>query len=322
MADIIDILESITSNVSGLEATTRALNDFKDAKKAALKAGDAKSLLQLENLEKATKKYLRAKEKQLKLEQELQETHKKGQRVSQKLRSQLKKNMSELALQERTLTQAKRQATRAQEEQTAAIIANNAAMMDAWKSTTLLGRAYGGLTSGFAKVAGGITAGSLAMKAWNRHVEGAEIRQKILIQQFRGFKDSTTGVGESLNEARLKSEEMSNALINTRAVAIRMGVDVSQVNDAMVDFARIAGTDNPEALGRLTSATITVARSMGLSMPEAVDFVRSRMDKFGGTAASAVVALQNIRTETEHVNLMFGRTVVRADDICVGYFTR
>lgn len=315
MADIIDILESITSNVSGLEATTRAINDFKKAKEEALKAGDAKALLQLENLEKSTKKYLRAKEKQLELEEELQKVHKEDAKVSQKLRNELKKNMSELARQERILTHAKQEAVDAQEKQTAAIIANNEAMMDAWKQTTLLGKAYSGLTSGFAKVAGGITAGSLALKAWNRYTEGAEIRQNILIQQFRGFTDATTGAAESMVGAGLKAEQMSNALIKARSTAIRMGVDVGVVNEAMVDFARIAGTDNPEALGNLTAATVTVARTMGITMPEAVDFVRTRMDKFGGTAASAVVALHNIRTETENVNHIFGRTVVRADDI-------
>ena len=244
MADLIDILESITSNVSGLEATTRALNDLKTAKDQALRAGDAKALLQLENLEKQTKKYIRTKEKQLVLEEELQDIHKKGGEISQKLRNELKKNMGELARSELILTRAKQAAVDVQTRQTAAIIANNAAMMDAWKSTTLLGKAYSGLTSTFAKVAGGLTAGSLALKAWNRFTEGAEIRQEIMIQQFRGFKDATTGAGEGLKVAGLKAEAMSNALIKARVTAIKMGVDVGQVNGVMVEFARIAGTDN------------------------------------------------------------------------------
>jgi hypothetical protein len=322
MADITDILQSLTQNVSGLEGMNKALSEFNVLKKEALASGDAKAILQIENLTKAVLKLRAATKEQTELEAEYIEVQKEAiknkeddGKATEKITQKLKKNSAELARTEQVLTKATEGTTEAHKKSTAAMIANHEAMMDVWKSSTKLGKTYSALTSVLAKVTGGITAAVLAGKAWDSFVEGANLRQEMLIQQFQGFKDATTGTAESFSEAGLRAEAMANALRKVEADAIRMGVSVDGARGVMLDFSRIAGTTSPEDLQKLSSATITVARTMGMDLSEAVDFVRIRMDKFGGTGAGAVVALQNIREETESVNKMFGRTVVRADDV-------
>ena len=322
MADITDILQSITQSVSGLEGVNRALDEFNKLKKDALRAGDGKAILELEKLEKASKKYIRSQEELVKLQDEIQESYKKTGEASQEQLSKLKKLTAESVHSERIIMEVKKRAVRQVNEQTRAVKEYNEAVRDSYKQNTLLGKGLSILGSGFTKVTGAIVGGSLAFQAWQRYSEAASLRQEILIQRFQGFSEVThTATGETKGyvgaaiDAIAANSKFSSALKDVQSAAILVGQDAGSATQLMAEFSRVSGSKAPKDLARLSKATLTVATSMGLTLPDAMDYVKVRMDKFGGTAASAIVSLNNIKIEAEQVNKMFGRTVVRADDV-------
>jgi len=303
----------------------KALEDFSNAKTDALKAGDYNAVRQITELEKVTRKLAEAKLKEASATETLLKLRAKSGKLTKdeiKLYTEAESVIFDLVDAQDELKNKQVDLATARKKARSALLASSRALKENLKDTTALGKAYSVMGSGLSKVTAGLTVGGLAMKAWNRFTEGAEIRQQIMIQNFRGFADGAKVAGESVGEmakrytdAISKNDDMAKALITARSAAIKMGVPVEQMNETMVQFARITGSDNPAALGKLSAAAATVSRTLGISMPEAVDFVQQRMDKFGGTAASAIIGLNNIRTATEDVNKMFGRTMVRGDDV-------
>ena len=190
-----------------------------------------------------------------------------------------------------------------------------------FKTNTLLGKTFNLLGNEVTSFGGKLGLVALGLKAWNRHVQAADIQQNIMIQTFKGLEQRTVSSEKSFSRLRnavdfsVKITAMSDALAESKAVAKAMGVDVEVVGDSFLKFSRIVGTDNPKALQTLTSSAVAVSRSLGISVPEAVDFVSLRMDKFGGSAASAIASLNNMREEAERINKSFGRTVIRGDDV-------
>jgi len=229
--------------------------------------------------------------------------------------------------------------------------------IETWKNTSLMGKAYGGLTSTLGKVAGGLTAGALAGKALSRVRDAALLQQKIELNQF-GVLGSTLkqsesdadglqgslgrlggavgSAGDKIGESSGATEGLGATMIGTagsalhmakktadlsveiaqaRGAAILLGQDVESVTGIMADFARITGSDNPKALGLLTQGALSVATSLKITTAEAVDYVSLRMEKFGGTAAGAMIEMQSLRDSVGALNHDFGRVVIKGDDM-------
>lgn len=345
--------------IAGLKGSVESLNDvlseMGELSKKALEINDAKALAGIKNLKKSTEELAAAEKRRNALMSQAAKLQKDQKNIENELKFSRNKNNHELIKQLDEITK-KREETfegirkeqelheeasekiitardkliRKHDEEKAKLLEIEEAMREHFREHTLLGKSFGLLTSGVAKFAGGLTFGTLAVKAWDNHLKAAELRQNILIQNFRGFNDEvskTTGtIGvlseglnvlglESMGHALAATDKFSDAIAHAEGTAIRMGVPVEAVSDAMLKFSRVAGTSNPEALRSLTEGALAVSRTLGIDTASAVEFVQTRMDKFGGSSASALAALNLVREESEQINKTFGRTVVRGDDI-------
>jgi len=315
VADVKDTLDSLASKTASIDDLGRSLKDLEAASNAAMAAGDTKLLLNIIALQKHTEILASTEEKRLAQQQKMQESQKKGIALTEIEIKEIEDNAEAGKKAAAVLESAQKAAIAANEARIKSELELKQAALENFRTNTLTGKAYTALTGQVSKFIGGITVGGLAMKAWQTHVEAAEVRQNILIQSFQGLSTSAGGATDGFIDVGKQAAQMSVAIAGANATAIRMGVDTAVVGDTMTHFARIVGSRNPEALKKLTEGAITVSRALGVTVPEAVEFVQTRMDKFGGTAASALSALNNLRTGAENTNKAFGRTVVRGDDV-------
>ena len=318
MADTtIDQISKLSSSSDDLK---KKLDQISKAKTNALKQNDTTLLTSLMKVEKQYQKLLTVTEQYGK---EVENIHKKGVKASTEEMEQLAKAADAHA--EATDNIKKMGAAQANAYKNAKqqVQEYNANLLKSWQNHSKVGQAVGLLSSSVVQLAGGLTLLRVAGKAWTAQVEAAELRQNMLIQSNRLLDQTSPGrVGGIFDRgvAVLKDtfgelEKYSAALQGAKSVAERMGVSTDVASDTMLRFQKITGVNTPEALGKLTSGTIAVSRAMGITVPEAVDFVSTRMEKFGGSAAGAIISLEKLRRESSSFNNMIGRTVVRSDDL-------
>ena len=327
--DIGATLECLAGNAKGIEQLAKSLEKLADAKKDAFSAGDVSSLLAYSKVEKSIKKLMTTTEQYTKAQEDLQTAQKEGRTLTE---DELE-NLEKISTEHKTATKVVEGYAKAQvashESQREEMDKTRAKATEYWKTNTLMGKSFTAMTGGLAQMTAGLTVAGLAYKMFARHAQAAELRQNILIQSYQGFDKTIVGAQPGLAGyskhllgldsigVRVAADTLkfSDVMAHTEATANRMGVSTEYVTDSMQKFSRITGVTTPEVLGKLTEGAITVSRAMGITVPEAVDFVSLRMDKFGGSAAGAIVSLNQIRLDTEKVNTMFGRTVIRADDV-------
>lgn len=179
-----------------------------------------------------------------------------------------------------------------------------------WEQNTKLGAVYRASTSTLAKFTAGVTAGSLAMKAFGKFTDAARMKQELMIKSFRGMDSS-----ENLMDTASSVLELEGALRHASAAAIRFNFDTDQANETMVRFQKIAGTENPQALGAMTEATMAAARVNGVDLNTAMQFVQDRIDKYNGSVSSAIMAMDELNEEAGRINNTFNDTRIRADDV-------
>lgn len=338
MADISEILESLggSKQISEITAQLEQL----ERTKARLKAsGDIGSFTQVVKLQKATRQLIKIQEEQLHLQEELKEVKEDDAEAQERLISAIKKNQEAHRRAKGVIVSAMQEQQKAVKQAERAVVEYNERAIEAFDRSRT-GRVFNAMTGSVAKFTGAITVAGLAMKAFSRYAEASNVRTEIMIRSFQGLEYSTADADSAMKDLQDTSKgafstlvsavptmvktfgkaapetlTFHDALLKTRLTAIRMGVDVNEANRAMIEFSRIAGTRNPEALATLSSGAIAVSRAMNLDVAEAIDFVALRMEKFGGTSASAISALDDMRRETEKINKAFGRTVVKGDDI-------
>jgi hypothetical protein len=203
------------------------------------------------------------------------------------------------------------------------IVAYQEATMKAFKTNTLLGRGFSLLESPLMRFAGGLTAGSLALKALGKFQDAARLRNELMVKSFQGLDTS------SFWGAIKETKRLDDALSGVQATAARFGVDTAEAGRLMSSYADVAGTKNPEALAKWSKATIMVAKSMNIDQAQAVEFVSNRIQKYGGTVDSALMELNELRVDTEKSNKAFTEqtrkisgvnkelevTVLKADDL-------
>lgn len=120
---------------------------------------------------------------------------------------------------------------------------------------------------------------------------------------------------KGLTDTMMGAYRLSATLADTKAAVVALGGDASQVAGIMSEFSEIAGTRNPAALSLLTKSAVAAAKSMGITTAEAVEFAATRVEKFGGSAASATAHLFEIREEVLDINEAFGKQIIRAGDL-------
>lgn len=294
-------VSKLTTSLSKLDATRRRML-----------VTDRRTLVDLEKHRIATKALILATAERVKKEEELAASVEKGQEVSE----------SELKSLERLIDVEKKQKDKLSEMRDAQE-KYRATAAETYRTHSIWGKMLSGLESGVSKLASQLTVGSLATRSFNRYLDAAKLRGEILIKSFQGLDDMKFG------DAASDVLNFDRALSKAQDTAAYFGVDVGEASKLMDQYSRIAGSQNPEALAKLSSATIAVSKSMNLSLGEAVEFVSNRMDKFGGTAESALLELNSLRAQTEKANKAFtdtahkqkvlskdlGMTVLKADDL-------
>ena len=268
----------------------------------------AKDIININNLNKAIKENIQVTKQYAKIKAELEKKVNSGNEATEKEIENCEKWAKVERKSAAIVKDAHNQVTDAIDRKQKSQDKTYAAALENFRTNTLLGKSYGVLTSRVTDLAAKFGFLGLAGMALTRHIKAANVQQNILIQSYRGL---STGVVDFTKN----SVALSAAMAHSEAVAQKMGVSTEHVTEAYTKFARIVGTSSPEVLGTLSEGAITVSKSLGISVPEAIDFVSTRMDKFGGSAASAIASLNNIREETKRVNDAFGRTVVRGDDV-------
>lgn len=327
--DISSTLETIASQSTQVDQLTKSLNELSAAKNKALKAGDVSALVNLNKMEKSIKKLIATSEQYAQAQEQVQAAQKEGRELTEEELENLDKLNKEYKNSAKVVQDYQKAQVQAHEATRESMEKAKAKAYEYWKTHNLLGQGVSFLTGELMQLAGKLTLTGLAWKALTRHAQAAELRQNILIQSYRGFGKEVEGQKAGLDAQGKKLEDTSDgffdvaksaskyseAMAKAESTAHMMGVSTDAVSESMQKFSRITGSQSPEELGKLTEGAITVSRALGISVPEAVDFVSTRMDKFGGSAASAIVSLNQIRTETENTNKAFGRTVIRGDDV-------
>ena len=319
MASNEDALASLMKNAgkdaAGIKELTKSMKELNNAKKVFMAAGDPKGLLAVRNMSKDIAELISTTEDYIKVSKLIKKAKEEGRDLDEdeiKTAAKISKAHEQAAKVTIAAQKTVIDSTERMKSQQARMEAD---LLKNFRTNTLLGKSFGMLSSGVAGFAVKLGFLSLATKALNRHMKSAEIQQNILIQNFRGLSKDTTVLGSKTLGFTASALKMSEALASTEATAQRMGVSTEYVSESFTKFARIAGTDSPKVLKTLSEGAITVSRSLGITVPEAVDFVSTRMDKFGGSAASAIASLNNMRVEAERINKSFGRTVIRGDDV-------
>lgn len=314
MDGIAKLLADIASAVNAGKDLDKVIDDIGKSQSEAFKSDNpvkyyqtlTKLKAELGEVKKAEKEYAKVHKEAAKQLQENNKISEETQKKLERLEAVQKKASS-------TLVTSLKNQTRALNDKVAAQLRSKEIAKEHWRQNTLMGRSYSALTGSLGKLTAGLTASTMAYKALNNWTEAARLKQDLLIKSFRSF-DGTRSYD---NYSKVASSVMDTdeALRSARASAIRFGQDVNAVGGYMTKFQKIAGTDNVKALGALTEATMAAARMNGIEMADAMQFVQNRIDKFGGSASSAILAMGNMRDVADKVNDAFGDTIIRADDV-------
>lgn len=312
MADSISkILADIASSIKEGGNLNNVLDDLAKKQKEAFDTAGAQELeIQLKKLEKQVKatdkaqedynealkeaeelkkKDIKAYEKQLKIVDRLGKVYKKTKAI-------VKKSLEEEA--------------KLQNDARQALIEKNEIIKEHWKQNTRMGAAYKAVSGPLAKVTAGFLAGTMAMKAFNKWLDAGRLKQDLMIKSYRDMETN-----EPWTDTASKILDTEKALRTASANAILFGQDVNQVSGYLLQFQKMTGKDNPQALEKMYSATAGVARVIGVDMSVAMAHVKDRIDKFGGSTSSAIMSMMALKERAADINNAFGDTVIRVDDV-------
>lgn len=306
MADISSILTDLLKTINTAEGAKKALEDINNVKLSVNM--DIKEIENINRLKKAVNNLAKAQEELTKLEIDKKKEIEETGEISKATYEQMLKTNKVIITNSQIVVGAKKQESKIIEETTRRYEEQRQAIIENWKQNTIQGKVFGAVTGKVAKFTAGITAGAMAMRLLNRVSEAANTRNQIMIS---GFKD----LDDSFGDAITSIWDYEAATRSAQATAIELGMANENTADMMVKYNRIIGTDNPKALGALTEATLAMAKVMNITGAEAMAYVQTRMDNFGGSAANALQHLDELRNTTVSYNKALGGTKVRADDV-------
>ena len=158
MADIADILASITT---GAEVAAKSLENLSEAKTEALKAGDYKLMMQVERLEKLTRKLTKAQEEEKEARETIIALQTKGVKLTAEENKQLAESMGvlkDLTDSQEALKGVQKQLIEQRKKATNTLIAQKKALVENWKAGTKTGKVFSVMTGGLAKLTAQVTA--------------------------------------------------------------------------------------------------------------------------------------------------------------------
>lgn len=311
MADEIKtILGDIAKASTDVGKLNDSLNKLAKTTEHLKKVGNVKQFLEVDKLRFATQKLIEVKKKHAEIEEKLAKGLQDGKEATAESRREYERSAKSVKNASKVIEQANASAIESYRKVETGVKELEEKQLEYFKTQTLFGEALGVLTSSFTKFAAGATLGAMALKALGSFTDAARMRGDLMIKSFSGMDKSV-----SLISARDEVVKFQKSLVETEAYAKYMGARVEDVQPTMMKFARITGSTNPDALKKLTQASISVARTLDIDVSEATEYVSLRMQKFGGSAASALLSLHEMRKGVEETNQAFGRTVLRGDDV-------
>lgn len=150
------------------------------------------------------------------------------------------------------------------------------------------------------------------------NVSSISLTGKPVAENYKKVTDSleqASSISKKFFNDSKRVTSYASALSEARVTAALFGQDVEEAGRIMTRFARIAGTQSPKKLQSLTQTTLALSRSMNLDLDDSIEFVTTRMEKFGGSSVSGLEALHDLHSETVKINNIFGRTVLRTDEL-------
>jgi Mn-dependent DtxR family transcriptional regulator len=306
MADIKDVLTDVLKTMDSVDGLKKSLEDLGKLK---VDAGvDLKSIRNVEKLQTAVKSLAKAREALAKAEQEEMEIRKAGNELSEEQKEKYDEAEAAVKKYEKAVVNSAISQKNAIDSLTKKAEEEKELIMERFKQNTILGKSYNLLTGKVAQFAAGITAGTLALKAIGRFTDAARLRNDMMIASYRKLDDS-------FSEALSGTLDYEAAMRKAETAAISMGMANENVSDIMIRYQRVVGNATPEALGALTEATLAMAKVMGITGAQAIDYVQARMDNFGGTAADALSSLDEMREGMVKLNNGLFNVNIRGDDV-------
>ena len=306
MSDISKILTDLLKATDAAKGAKQALNDMNNVKLSV--DMDIKEIENINKLKKAISSLSKAQEELIELEKQKRTEIEATGNLSKETAEKMIKTNKIIETSSRVVLDTKRQEAKAIEENTRRYEEQRQAIVENWKQNTVQGKVFSAVTGKVAQFTAGITAGAMALRLLNRVSEAADTRNKIMIASFGELKDG-------FSEAVTSIWSYEAATRSAQATAIELGMANENVSEMMIRYNRIVGTDNPKALGALTEATLAMAKVMNISGSEAMSYVQTKMDQFGGSASSALQELDDLREATVKYNKTLIGTRTRSDDV-------
>jgi len=317
-SDIKALLVDVVNAVKDSEKLEAALTKVAKAKAEIAKTGSFADFKDAEKLERATKKLAEAKKVLAANEDLLNKKREEGIAISEEEWRINTALTNDTVRSEARLVQAARAVEEQEQKVTTALKLKNDQIRQNFLNNNALGKTYSALTGTLAKVTAGLTVGGLAWKATTRFMDTARLRTDLIIQSYRGLdpaSDSISSLGRNLQKVAVDTYNLDKAVTGARVSAAMLGMDAGIVNEQFLTFSKIIGSKNPEDLRRLTESSLVMARALNISVGEATEFVTTRMQKYGGSAESAMLALRDMRDASDELNTTFGRTIIRGEDL-------
>jgi hypothetical protein len=309
MADIQDILTDILRAGDSIDGLKKSLSDLAKMKASIpLEGINIKSIRNIEKLQTAVDSLTRAKEDLAEAEKAEAEARKAGGKALEEAKKRTEEITAAAIKQEKQLAEIALAEKARHDEAQKRALEQKEDIINRFKQNTLLGKSYSALTGPIAKFAAGLTAGTLALKAIGRFTDAAKLRNDMMIASYRKLDDT-------LGDALSGTLSYESAMRQAESAAIRYGMANENVADMMIRYQRVVGESTPEALGALTEATLAMAKVMGITGAQAIDYVQARMDNFGGTAADALKSLDELREGTVKYNTTLQGVRIRGDDV-------
>ena len=313
MVDIKKSKADISENeVENLEALYKTRDKLEKAELEAIKKKDGKLLNSVKQQMKSTKEYIKNLEKQIRIQTEVNRVLKAGIKPSDDLMKSLQKNTQAVENDNKARKESLKKSYEEIEASKTRQDQYEAEALQNFKKYTVTGKVLDSVGAKVSELAEKYTFSALAVQAFNRHVKATELRQNILIKTSKDLNDE---IGKGFGDAARDISKYDEALAKAEAHAKYLGMSVDEVAGTMERFSYITGVKNPKTLATLTEGANSLAKSLGITTSEAIDFVSIRMEKFGGSAAGAIVTMDQLQKETTDINTAFGRTAVRGGDL-------
>lgn len=163
-------------------------------------------------------------------------------------------------------------------------------------------------------------------KGWAQHLTSADAlingfkgiakaaQDFVDIQILSGSYGSMTGdIVSDLKTAIPAMESLAKNTAEAQVSLAKFGYSAEESGAAFKRFANL--TADADRMKHMTEATGALAKMLGVSLNDSIDFVEEQQLKYNQTAEQSAAVLMNVRKQTEQYNSAAGTQVMRGRDV-------